>query len=126
MRYVLDSSAVLAVLFNESGMQTVIEQGQGGLISAVNLAEVLTRSIEKNVPAALRDDVVAVMGLGVMAFDGAAAAATAELRGPTRHLGLSLADRACLALALQLGAPVLTGDRAWSKLAIGVDVRLIR
>ncbi len=126
MSFVVDASAVLAVLFNETGKQAVIDHGRGGWISAINLTEVLTRAIDKQVPPALRNDIVGGMGLSVMAFDAAAAAATAELREPTRHLGLSLADRACLQLAMQLGVPVLTGDRAWGDLDIDVEIKLIR
>jgi ribonuclease VapC len=124
--YVLDASAVLAVLFNEAGRDLVIELGQGGAISAVNLAEVLTRSAEMEVPAEVRRSVASDMGLGVVPFDADAADLAAELRGPTRRLGLSLADRACLALAQKANMPVLTGDRAWAMLDIGVEIVLIR
>jgi PIN domain nuclease of toxin-antitoxin system len=124
--YVLDASAVLAVLFNEAGRDLVIDLGQGGAISAVNLAEVLTRSAEMEVPAEVRRSVASDMGLGVVAFDADAADLAAELRGPTRRLGLSLADRACLALAQKANMPVLTGDRAWAMLDIGVEIVLIR
>lgn len=44
----------------------------------------------------------------------------------TRQLGLSLADRACLALARQLSLPVLTADHAWAEAALELEVKLIR
>jgi PIN domain nuclease of toxin-antitoxin system len=50
----------------------------------------------------------------------------ADLRRPTSHLGLSLADRACLALALRLGLPIVTADRAWAELELAVQVQTIR
>ncbi|MBC7520571.1 MAG: type II toxin-antitoxin system VapC family toxin [Sandarakinorhabdus sp.] len=126
MTYVLDASAVLAVLFNEAGRDIVIDLGQGGTISAVNLAEVLTRSADKDVPVEVRRAIVGDMGLNVVAFDANAAELAAELRAPTRRLGLSLADRACLALARTRGLTALTGDRAWADLDIGVEIMLIR
>lgn len=51
---------------------------------------------------------------------------SAELRGPTKYLGLSLGDRACLALGLRLGSPILTGDRAWLELDLGVEIEFAR
>jgi PIN domain nuclease of toxin-antitoxin system len=48
------------------------------------------------------------------------------LRPKTKQLGLSLADRACLALGASLERPVLTTDRAWERVDVGVDIRVIR
>jgi ribonuclease VapC len=64
--------------------------------------------------------------LTIVALDADDGPAIARLRQPTRHLGLSLADRACLALAQRLELPVLTTDRAWEQLDLAVDVRLAR
>jgi PIN domain nuclease of toxin-antitoxin system len=66
------------------------------------------------------------VGLSIEPFDARDAEMTARLWRPTRSAGLSLADRACLALALRLEAPVLTTDRAWVGLDHGVDVQVIR
>jgi PIN domain nuclease of toxin-antitoxin system len=61
-----------------------------------------------------------------IAFDAQQSALVADLLLRTRHLGLSLGDRACLALASTLGAPALTADEAWTKLDLGVEVQLVR
>lgn len=66
------------------------------------------------------------LGLEVVPFGEADALASAELRTSTRHAGLSLADRACLALAIRENAPVITADRAWARLDLGLDIQLIR
>ncbi len=67
-----------------------------------------------------------MLGLDVVPFDAQHAESMAQLRASTRHLGLSLADRACLALAMERSGTAVTADRAWSKLLDGVRVRVIR
>lgn len=76
-------------------------------------------------PEHARDDLIDA-GLEIIPFSVADAELTAAWREPTRALGLSLADRACLALAHRAGRPALTADRSWSDLDLGVDVTLIR
>ena len=125
---VLDASAVLALLNNEAGAQTVAGRLEGASISSVNWSEVVQKAIALGVdraPAGMHDDLAAV-GLAVRDFSATQAEIAAGLWMSTRDLGLSLADRACLALAIDMRAPVLTGDRAWQELAIGVEVILIR
>ncbi len=123
---VLDASAVLAVLFAEKGTDVVIPRLPGSLLSCVNLAEVTTRAIDYGKPLedTLRE--IARLPLRVVDYDAGQAHITASLRPATKALGLSLGDRACLALALARQATVLTGDREWRKLNIGVEVLLFR
>ena len=125
-RAVIDSSALLAVIQNEPGAEKAIELLDGALLSAVNHAEVMTKLIEKGVPRELARSTVLSIGIQVIGFDVDLADRTGELRVETRHLGLSLADRACLALAERERAVALTADRNWAALDIGIDIRLIR
>lgn len=95
-------------------------------MSAVNLAEVVGRLadwgfVESEVIAAL-----VRVPVQVVDFDSALAMASGMLRPATRRAGLSLGDRACLALGAQLGAPVFTTDRSWQALGLPVEVRVIR
>jgi PIN domain nuclease of toxin-antitoxin system len=69
---------------------------------------------------------VARLNLRVIAFDEPQARSAARLRPVTRHAGLSLGDRACLALGDRLGCPVVTADRIWGNLDVGVDIFVIR
>jgi ribonuclease VapC len=123
---VLDASAVLALVRSEPGVEVVREAIESAAMSTVNWSEVCERSIAYGVdPRAVREN-VDVLGLELVPFDEDDAEAAAALWPLTRHAGLSLADRACLALAQRLGRPAMTADRAWLDLDVGVDVRAIR
>lgn len=129
---VLDASAMLAYLRDESGADAVSDAlDAGAAIGAANWAEVLTKLAELGEDpdaAAARLAKAGVLGslLSVHPLDEAAARRIARLRASTRAAGLSLGDRACLALGKALGLPVLTADRAWARLKLGVTVRMIR
>jgi len=137
---VLDASAYLAYVLDEIGAEQVVEAMENGAaISTVNIAEVLTRLVDLSPPVAARlpaqTDRVA---LGAATIPGvfdeepftlADAALAAAFRPLGRAYGLSLGDRACLALGRRLGLPVLTSDRIWANLdstRSGVTVQLMR
>ena len=123
---VLDASAVLALLANERGAEQVQAALGSAAISAVNLAEVLAKLGDRGVTEAEQRLIRVSLDVEVRSFDEHAAWRASSLRGTTRSHGLSIGDRACLALALEEGLPVLTTDRAWSKLDVGVEVRPLR
>ena len=122
---VLDASAVIAVLKGESGGRAVASRMQGSSLSAVNLIEVAQR-LNDEWPDADVTAVLAELPCKVVEFDAPLALRAGLMRRATRARGLSLGDRACLALAERLGLPVLTADRAWAELDLGVEVVLIR
>jgi PIN domain nuclease of toxin-antitoxin system len=125
---VIDSSALLAVLHAEPGGEEVAPLLTGAAMSAVNWSEVVQKALAHGVttnPADLRADVEA-LGLDLHPFTPAQAEGAAALWSSTRHLGLSLGDRACLALAASLGATAVTADKAWEQLAVSIPVRLVR
>lgn len=123
---VLDASALLALLLAEKGAGVVVNRLPGAILSAVNYSETLTKAVDRGKPfdAAVAD--VTRLRLSIVPFDAEQAAVTTSLRPATRHFGLSFADRACLAIGLTRGCPVLTADRVWAELDIGVTVELIR
>jgi PIN domain nuclease of toxin-antitoxin system len=133
MRRVLDASALLAYLHDERGADRVADAiADGATMSAINLAEVLSSVAAHGIdPVGLVDDLSArgVLGVAVIVqrFDELDAIEVARLRPLTRHLGLSLGDRACLALAGRLRVPALTADAAWAEAGLAnIEVRLIR
>jgi ribonuclease VapC len=125
-RCVLDSSAVLASIRGEPGGELVGQADPTSIISSVNIAEVVSRLLDVGHDEADAIALARIGGYPVAAFDESLGLRAGALRLRTRHLGLSLGDRACLALAEREGLPVLTADRGWASLDIGVEIRLIR
>lgn len=123
---VLDSSAVMAVIRHEPGGDLVTEVMRASVVSAVNYSEVITVLINRGGSPEQAASDAARLQLTVVPFDEALAEVAARLRAATRHVGLSFGDRACLAQALALDRPVLTADRRWAELDIGVEIQLIR
>ncbi len=124
--FVLDASAVIAELFDEPGADAVHEAIESGAtMSAVNAAEVAAKLgadgwADAEVPLVFD-------GIDIVPFDLPHALLSGRYRQTTRHLGLGLGDRACLAAACLSQQPVLTADRAWQSLVIeGVEIICIR
>lgn len=132
MAPVLDASALLAHLRDEPGAEVVAEAiANGAVISTVNLAEVFSRVADRGgdptkLAAELTQSGLLDGAITVEPFTAADAIDAARLRPLTRDAGLSLGDRACLALARRLDAPALTADTDWQGVAHGVELRPIR
>lgn len=123
---VLDASALIALLWEEPGAEAVEPLLGRAVISAVNLTEVLQRYQAVDLDVAGKQESIKSLGIEVEAFDSKDAETAAALWKPTRQTGLSLADRACLAVARRLDLPAHTGDAEWGKIDVGVEVILIR
>jgi PIN domain nuclease of toxin-antitoxin system len=125
---VLDASAILAWLQSEPGAETVedVLKTSSCAISAVNASEVASKLAEGGSDRENIQATIAALEVEVAAFDAASAVDAAILRPLTSAHGLSLADRACLALAIRLDLPVLTTDRAWARLSLPVAVTIAR
>ena len=126
IKNVLDASAVLAVLNGEPGEKKVIPLLAESAISAVNLTEVGAKLLEAGMEEASAQIAVSVLGIGeIVDFTEDSAWEAAQLRPLTKQYGLSLGDRACLALARKLNVPAVTADKEWSKFKL-CQVTLIR
>lgn len=126
MRQVVDASALLAFLLGEDGGDALSRDEGPFCLSSVNLTEVQVRLIDCDLDPDDMTRVLRKMPIELRGFDADDARRSADLRRATRSRGLSLGDRACLALAQRLDLPVLTADRKWAELDIGLDIRLIR
>lgn len=127
-KVVLDASAVLAFLFEEAGAEKVspvLETGSG-LISSVNYAELVSKLIDQGMPPAIIRETLFGLELQLVDHDEAQAFVTGELRTVSKAFGLSLGDRACLALGIIKQLPVLTADHVWLKVPVQTEVRVIR
>lgn len=126
MSAVWDASALLLLLQQEPGWQELAPRLPASLMSSVNLSEVAAKLMESGGAPGTTREILGGLPIEIHDFTTGLAYQAAELRGPTRDLGLSLGDRACLALGLSLGMPILTGDRAWLELDLGLEIELAR
>jgi len=124
--FVLDASALLALLNQEVGSEVVGAVISQTVIGTVNLSEVIAKLADKGLPRDVITSALEGLGLEVVEFDQEQALTAGLLRSKTKVAGLSLGDRACLALAFQLGLPALTTDRIWDTLNLDIEVRVIR
>jgi PIN domain nuclease of toxin-antitoxin system len=133
-RAVLDASALLAYLQGEPGAERVagaLASSGGAAMSTINWAEVLSKLADvgeepEGVSRRLRESGLVGAALRIVPADEELAFEMARLRPPTRTAGLSLGDRACLALGRLTGSSVLTADRSWAALSLGVKITLVR
>ncbi len=122
----LDASALLAFLFREPGHETVFEPISDDCISTVNLSETLSRFARDGhdpEPIAMR---LADSPLEIVPFSSRQAILCARLLPPSRVFGLSLGDRACLAVAMERGIAAITAYTVWREIKVAVQIALIR
>jgi ribonuclease VapC len=125
-KVVLDASALLAYIHGEPGAERVAAALDEAVISTVNLAEAVTKLVLTTGSRARTQRLIEEAEVDVVDFDESLALETGALAALTRARGLSLSDRACLALARREGAVALTADHAWRKVDLGIDIQLIR
>ena len=125
-KVVFDSSVLIALLQQEPGCETAENSLNDALISTVNLAEVASYLARNSVPAETIHQALAAFPIEIVPFEKEQALIAGCLYVPCKHLGLSLGDRACLALAKSKNLPVLTADRVWSNLELGISIQTIR
>lgn len=123
---VLDASALLAWLFEEQGSEVVEAWLATAVLSTVNLAEVRQKLERRGVDAERTVRRLRLLGVRTEPFSDDDAARAADLWSAGRAIGLSLADRCCLAVAGRLDAPAVTADRSWSGIDLPIEVRVIR
>lgn len=126
MKLVLDASALLAYLHQEQGKEQIVGRLAECGISSVNWSEVMQKVLAKGIDAEQVGALLRELELRIEPFTATQAEIAASLWSRTSGLGLSLADRACLALAIDKSLPVLTADRTWEAPQLGVEVHLIR
>lgn len=124
---ILDSSALLALLKNEPGAD-IVESLLGTItMSSINVSEVATVLLNSEMTLQECQNTVLPFISEIVPYDEEQAFLTADLRRKTKSYGLSLGDRACIALGQKLQLPIYTADRIWGELKLeNIDIRLIR
>jgi ribonuclease VapC len=123
---ILDSSAILAVLNSEPGGDKVVSVMPRSLVSVANEAEVITVLIRGGKSSDQALEFVADLPYRRIDLDASLARRAGTLWREVKPRGLSLGDRCCLALAEREKLPVLTGDKRWADLSLGIEVRLFK
>lgn len=126
-KYILDASSLLALIKNEPGSQMVEELLGHIIMSSINVSEVAATLMQSTMTFEESQECILPLISSLIPFDEPQAFQTAALKKQTKSWGLSLGDRACIALGMTKQLPIYTADRIWKELKIeGVDIRLIR
>lgn len=127
LAFVLDSSAILAIVRGEPGADRALAlTRERSCTSSVNVAEIVTKCVEWQYPEAVAINVIESCGIDVVALEQDHAVLAGQLRRKTSKGVLSLGDRACIATAIRLNATAVTADRVWATLDLDCPVELIR
>jgi ribonuclease VapC len=126
--FILDTSALLAYLWKEPGEARVAQllTAEHCLLGTTNLAELVSKIVEQGFPHGEIQNLVNSFNVDIVPLSQEQALLSGVLRQTTRHLGLSLGDRACLALTKTLGGIAVTADRPWLTLDIDIAIECIR
>jgi ribonuclease VapC len=122
----MDTSAFLAFANREPGAEKVRPRLREAVVSAVNATEILQKLASKNMTLVRAEEYLKRFVGEIAPFGLEQAALNAALYTQTQPFGLSLGDRSCLALGIYLGLPIMTADRDWAKLDVGVPIEVIR
>ena len=124
--FVLDASALIAMLKEEKGAAKVAKAIASARMSAVNYAEVVSHYVFRGMPTAAIDAMLDPLPIEIVPADHAISKLAGRLRGITASAGLSLGDRYCLALAQRDGLPVWTSDTNWNLVADEAGVKVVQ
>lgn len=123
MKIVFDASALITLFAKEKGYENIRQYLRHAVVSSVNIAEVYKYCIEtQNLSKEDCINLIKLTGIKIMEFDDEQAMISAEIINDTKNYGLSLGDRACIALAMAKNYPVLTCDKIWQKAKLDVEL----
>ncbi len=126
-RVILDASALLALIQEETGAEIIKPLLKFSVMSAVNVTETLSVLQRTNISPEEGLTLITDIVTTIVPFDLEQAAQVAKLHPLVQPQGLSLADRACIALGIKLQIPIYTADRIWDEIKLdNIDIRLIR
>jgi len=125
-KWLVDASALLAAVHNETGGAYVEQHISRCCISSVNWSEVLQKLQVAGVNISQIESSLKALGLCIIDFTENDAHLAALIWVDCKKSGLSLADRACLATGMRLKTTIITADKVWARLKIEASIKLIR
>lgn len=125
-KFMVDASAILALLNQENGSEKVARLIDNAIISSVNLSEVIAKLADAGITEEDIQQILFNLNLEVVPFSKEQGFRAGMLRPSTKLIGLSFGDRACLALGISLNLPILTADRLWASLSLEVEIQVVR
>ena len=126
-KIIFDASAVIALLAKEKGFEVIKRHLKNAIISSINISEVYKYCIDKqNLTADECKNIMGISGIKIIDFDEKQALIAADIYPKNKEYGLSLGDRACIALAIEKKHPILTCDKIWEKINIDVKFIMVR
>lgn len=126
-KIIFDASAIIALFAKEKGYETIKAYLKDAVISSVNVAEVYKYCLEiQNLTSEEAENLFIILGIKIINFTNQQALITAKLLNKTKSYGLSLGDRACIALAMIENSPVITCDSIWKKIDVNVEFIIAR
>ena len=126
-KIIFDASAVIALLAKEKGFEVIKRHLKNAIISSVNISEVYKYCIDKqNLTADECKNIMGISGIKIIDFDEKQALIAADIYPKNKEYGLSLGDRACIALATEKKYPILTCDKIWEKINLDVKFIMVR
>ena len=120
--FVFDSSAIIALLQQEEGSEIVANSMKGGIMSSLNYSEVVA-VLARKMPRETIVTLLAKLISEIVPFDEDQAVEVGIFYRKTKSAGLSMGDRACITPAKLPKIPVLTADKEWAKLNLGVEIK---
>ncbi len=126
-KILLDTSAIIALLKKEPGHTKVDDVLATCAMSTVNFAELISSLAREGVSTDDIDTITENIIPEIIPLSHEISITTGKLITTTKHLGLSLGDRACLATAIYFNMEVYTADKVWEKLDLpNIKIHLIR
>jgi PIN domain nuclease of toxin-antitoxin system len=122
---VIDTSVILAIARNERIDKAAVSLVDGGVMSTVNISEIYAKLADLKLNSATVGPLLGILAR-IEPLTVSQARLAGFLRNSTRHAGLSLGDRCCLALAIELGADVYTTEHIWNRVEVGCRIHVLR
>ncbi|MCX7123345.1 MAG: PIN domain-containing protein [Gammaproteobacteria bacterium] len=119
---VLDTSALMALFYNEEGADQVSELLDQSCLSVLTLCEILDQLHQKGGSVKEMEAQLKKLDLDIRLFDEEQACLATDLLSQSTGRRISFFDRAAIALAIALQLPLYTRQHAWIDLKLPIQI----